>query len=58
MGANGADAYATLAARVAELESAIRILARRWEEQLVPRLVAIERDIEQVAAQVAELLDK
>ena len=58
MTGNGADAYAALAARVAELESAVRILAQRWEEQLGPRLVAIERDVDQVAAQVAELLDK
>jgi len=36
----------------------VRILARRWEEQLTPRLLAIERGQDQVAAQVAELLDK
>jgi hypothetical protein len=58
MTANGVDAYAALAARVAELEAAVGILARRWEEQLAPRLVAIERDVDHLAAEIAPLLNK
>lgn len=58
MTGNGDDRYAALAAIVAELQAAVRIIARRWEEELTPRLVAVERDVDQVAAQVAELLDK
>jgi len=58
MTGNGDDRYAALAAIVAELQAAVRIIARRWEEELTPRLVAVERDVDQVAAQVAELLHK
>jgi len=58
MTGNGDDRYAALAARVAELEAAVRIFARRWEEQLVPRLVVIERGQDQHAAALTALLDK
>ena len=58
MHGNGADAYAALVARVAELEAAVRILARCQEEQYTPRLLDLEREQDRQAARIAELADK
>lgn len=57
MHANGADRYTSLAARVAELETAIGILARRWEVELVPRLVEIDADLDHLARAVVRSLN-
>ena len=45
---NGASHYATLTARVTELEHALSLLARRWQDELIPRLVAIEQDVDEL----------
>lgn len=46
MNANGADLVAHLAARVAELEAAQRILVRALETMWRARLVELERDVD------------
>ena len=51
MNGNGASYYATLVARVDELEAALRALTRRWEETLTPRLAALEQDVDQLAGE-------
>lgn len=45
---NGADARAHLEARVRELELALALLARRWEQELVPRLLELEQDVDEL----------
>lgn len=45
---NGHSVYAQLEARVAELERALSLLARRWERELTPRLVRVESDVDAV----------
>ena len=51
---NGASVCAHLAARVAELEAAHALLMRKWEGELVPRLLAQD---EEIAAQREALTD-
>lgn len=58
MDGNGADRYAALEARVAELEASLRILARRWEEELTPRLADMDRDMRLISTAIAEYLDR
>jgi len=43
---NGDSLYAQLELRVAELERAIALLARRWERELTPRLVRVEGEVD------------
>lgn len=57
MTGNGVDAYAALAARVAELEAALVILTRRWDGQLLPRLAQIDADLSQHAQAITEVGD-
>jgi len=45
---NGAGALAHVEARVAALEHAITLVAQRWQDALVPRLLAIERDVDEL----------
>ncbi len=53
MNTNGADAGAHLAARVAALEAALEILTRELGETWRPRLLQVEADVEQLAAELA-----
>lgn len=45
---NGASSLGALHARVRELELALQLLARRWQDELVPRLVVIEQDVDRL----------
>jgi hypothetical protein len=45
---NGGSVYTHLEARLAELERALSLLSRRWERELVPRLVRIEREVDTI----------
>jgi hypothetical protein len=47
-GANGSSFYSQLDARLAELERAVSLLARRWERELVPRLRRLEHELDTV----------
>jgi len=43
---NGAATLAHVLARVAAMENALALLARRWQDELAPRLLAIEHDVD------------
>ena len=43
---NGSSVYSQLELRIAELERALSLLSRRWERELVPRLVRIEGEVD------------
>lgn len=45
---NGTSHYAQLDARVAELERALSLLTRRWQRELIPRLVRIEHEVDTI----------
>lgn len=45
---NGHSVYAQLEARIAELERALSLLARRWERELTPRLTRLESEVDAV----------
>lgn len=51
---NGADTLAHLQGRVRELELALELLGRRWQDELVPRLVAIEQDVDRLLELIEE----
>jgi hypothetical protein len=58
MEGNGADRYAAIAARLDALEAAHRVLLRMFEEQYRPRLLAVEADVDRIARELAELLNR
>jgi hypothetical protein len=45
---NGAEARTHLEARVRELELALALLARRWQDELAPRLLDVEQDVDRL----------
>lgn len=55
MDSNGASAAVQLASRLAACEEAVAVLARRWEDQLVPRLMQTEAQLDNQADQLADM---
>jgi hypothetical protein len=58
MDGNGADRYAALAARLDAMEAAHKVLVRHIEEQYRSRLLAVEADVDRIARELAELLNR
>jgi hypothetical protein len=58
MNGNGSGAIAALAARVAELEAAHKVLLRAVEDTYRTRLLMLEQDVDRIAAELATLLRK
>lgn len=53
MDVNGNDATAQLRAEVAELRDALELLTRHLENDWRPRLLAVERDVDALARELA-----
>jgi hypothetical protein len=58
MHGNGVNAFVVLSARITELEAAHRLLVQKIEEQYRGRILALERDVDRLAAELATLLQK
>ena len=58
MSTNGHGALVVLVERVRDLEYAQRALAQRIDEQYRARILALERDVDRIARELAGLLNK
>jgi hypothetical protein len=55
---NGHGPLAQLAARIDALEAAHKVIVRHIEEQYRSRLLAVEADVDRLARELAQLLNR